>query len=75
MFAVHYVGQFEHTTTQFSPDIDNQLTWQLLNYWQDCRGDRDLPTLSDIDSDAIGQLWPHCFILDTRNAHSFPYFH
>lgn len=59
----------------YPPQKDKRLVWQLLNYWQDCRRDRDFPALSDIDSDAISDLWPHCFILDTREARSYPLFH
>ena len=54
---------------------DKRLVWQLLNYWQDRRGDRDFPALSDIDSHAIGDLWPHCFVLDTRAVRTYPLFH
>jgi len=74
MIAVHYI-QFEYTNmTQYPPQKDKRLVWQLLNYWQDCRGDRDFPALSEIDSVAISHLWPHCFVLDTRAAPNFPYF-
>lgn len=58
----------------FSREKDKRLVWQLLNYWQDCRGTRDFPSLSDIDPEAIDHLWPHCFVLDTVAASNFPYF-
>lgn len=51
-----------------------RLVWQLLNYWQECRGDRDFPSLADIDPDAISHIWQQCFVLDARASSNFPYF-
>ncbi len=56
--------------------IQNQrrLTWRLLNYWEQVRGDRDFPSLEDIQPSDIEHIWPYCFILDVKDHHEFPYF-
>ena len=59
---------------QYSQGKDRRLVWQLLNYWQDCRGSSDFPSLSDIDHHKIESMWPHCFVLDTIAGRNFPYF-
>ncbi len=53
---------------------EKRLIWRLLNYWEQQRGDRDYPSLDDIDPTAIGEIWPYCFLLDVENYRSFPYF-
>lgn len=52
-----------------------RVIWQLLDYWERKRGDRDFPSLDDIDPEEIAELWPYCFILDVENFRDVPYFH
>lgn len=56
--------------------LQNQrrLTWRLLNYWEQARGDRDFPALSDIKPEDIEHIWPYCFILEVEDFREFPYF-
>ena len=37
---------------------------RLLAYWDERRGRRNFPSLADLESDAIADLWPHCFVVD-----------
>ncbi len=53
---------------------EKRLIWRLLNYWEQQRGDRDYPSLADIDPTAIGEIWPYCFLLDVEHYRTFPYF-
>ena len=53
---------------------EKRLIWRLLNYWEQQRGDRDYPSLGDIDPAAIGEIWPYCFLLDVEHYRTFPYF-
>ena len=57
------------------PTRERRLSRRLLAYWQERRGDREFPALGDIDSEAISEMWPSCFILDTAGNREFPYFH
>jgi len=52
-----------------------RLIWQLLDYWEAKRQDRDFPSLDDIDPEEIAELWPYCFVLDVKNFRDVPYFH
>ncbi len=53
---------------------EKRLIWRLLNYWEQLRGERDYPSLDDIDPTAIGEIWPYCFLLDVEHYRAFPYF-
>ncbi len=37
---------------------------RLLAYWDERRGRRSFPSLADLESEAISDLWPHCFVVD-----------
>lgn len=37
---------------------------RLLAYWDERRGRRSFPSLEDMESEAIAELWPHCFVVD-----------
>lgn len=37
---------------------------RLLAYWDERRGRRNFPALEDLKSEAIAELWPHCFVVD-----------
>lgn len=47
--------------------VERRITQRVLRYWEQvCRG-RPMPEESDIDPDALGDDWPHCFLLQTRD--------
>ena len=54
---------------------DDRLTYRLLAYWDERRGERDFPRLREIDPADIEDMWPHCFVLDVRCFGDSPYFH
>jgi hypothetical protein len=56
------------------PEAERRLTYRLLNYWDELRGGRPFPRLADIDSSAIPDIWPWCFVLDTHLDYPSPYF-
>ena len=60
-------------TGALSPS-ERRLVRRLLAYWQERRGGREFPALGDIDAEAIGDMWPSCFVLDTISNREFPYF-
>ncbi len=43
---------------------ERRATSRLLAFWEECRGERGFPSLSDLRPEVIGDLWQHCFILD-----------
>ncbi len=51
------------------PDVfpERRKTIQLLQYWEEIRGERALPVESDIDPDAIAAIWDNCFLLQVRD--------
>ena len=57
------------------PEAERRLTWRLLHYWETLRGARNYPTFSEVDGSTIPDVWPWCFILDTRRDYPSPYFH
>lgn len=56
------------------PPTERRIVWKLLHYWEERKGDRNFPSLDDIDADVISELWPHCFVLDTLSQGPAPYF-
>lgn len=54
--------------------VERRLVRNLLSYWERRRGEREFPSLQDIDPAEIAELWPSCFVLDTASNHRFPYF-
>jgi hypothetical protein len=47
--------------------IERRITQRLYLYWESlCRG-RAMPEEADIDPDMLGDDWPHCFLLQTRD--------
>ena len=67
-------GAGRHMTPE---NLINQrrMVWRVLTYWEQKRGNRDYPSLSDISEADIPDLWPSCYILDVENYRDFPYFH
>ena len=46
-----------------------------MRYWQKQCAGRPYPSLDDIDPEVIADMWPSCFVLETGNSASAPYFH
>lgn len=47
--------------------IERRITRRIYLYWDSiCRG-RPMPEENDIDPGVIGEDWPHCFVLQTRD--------
>ncbi len=59
-------------TNSVLPARERRLVRRLTQYWLQQCGEREFPCLDDIDRDAIRDIWPSCFLLDTarrlRNA-------
>lgn len=58
---------------------ERRLVLRLLAFWDDQRGDREYPSVHDIDPQAIGDDWPHCHVMalaeplsDSRFQHVGP---
>jgi len=47
---------------------ERRLVLRLLVYWRELRGDRDFPSFADVNPEAIPDMWPHCFVLETAGA-------
>ena len=39
---------------------------RLISYWEALKGDRAFPEETDIDTEAISDLWESCFLLNTQ---------
>lgn len=46
---------------------------RLIAYWEKLKGDRAFPEETDIDTDAISDLWSSCFLLNTQKEGSGGY--
>ncbi len=47
--------------------IERRITQRVYNYWERLAGNRQMPEESDLDPDLLGDDWPHCFLLQTRD--------
>lgn len=47
--------------------VERRITQRVFNYWETLCAGRDMPQESDIDPDALGDDWAHCFLLQTRD--------
>jgi hypothetical protein len=36
---------------------------QLQQYWYELRADRPLPFENEVNTDALSEIWPHCFLI------------
>ena len=39
----------------------------LVSYWEELRGNRDLPSENDLDPDELGDIWRDCFLMQFRD--------
>ena len=60
--------------SDWPPEAERRLTYRLLNYWDSLCDGRPFPALSDMDGSTIPDIWPWCFVVDTRRNYSTPYF-
>ena len=47
--------------------IERRITQRVFNYWEQLRAGRAMPEEADINPDMLGDDWPHCFLLQTRD--------
>lgn len=56
---------------------ERRLTSQLLRYWTDACQGRLMPDEADLDPEALHELWPKCFLIQTfdidRSHYVFTY--
>ena len=53
--------------TSESQECERRIATQLLDYWNQQRGERAFPTENDIDPDAISDIWDNCFMVQARD--------
>ena len=49
-------------------DLHHRSHEQLNVYWEALRGDRPFPRESDIDPDAIAEIWESCFLISNDDV-------
>lgn len=59
---------FSTTDNDTYPYGERRLTLRLLRYWKDLCGIRAMPEEPEIDPDVLGQDWPYCFLLQSRDV-------
>ena len=52
----------EQTADGSVQGIERRLVYRIMRYWQKQCGGRQYPSLSDIDPEAIADMWPSCFL-------------
>ena len=65
---------FPCSNRDWPAEAERRLSYQVLKYWESLRGDRRYPAYGDIDGEVIADLWPWCFVLDTKHDYPTPYF-
>lgn len=45
---------------------ERRLVLRVLAYWQDIRGDRRFPAMTDVSPDVVGTDWQNCALLDVN---------
>ena len=65
----------EHISDADRQGIERRLVYRIMRYWQKQCSGRPFPSLTDIDPEAISEMWPSCFVLETNNSADAPYFH
>ena len=53
---------------------DKRLANRFLNYWEGLRGDQDLPLISDLNLDHVGEFVPYTFNIDLSAGTEDPKF-
>ncbi len=54
------------------PGKERRLVLRLLDYWRGIAGDRSYPSMNDVHSDDMSDMWPFCFILDVDDNRKDP---
>jgi hypothetical protein len=52
--------------------IERRLVLRLLGIWRDARGENAFPSLADMRSEALDEIWPHAFLIDVADSGSEP---
>ena len=53
-----------NTATTKNPRMNER----LQQYWQELRSGRAMPLESEIDMDALSDIWGHCFLVSVKNG-------
>lgn len=53
---------------------ENKLNEILFQYWEDLKGDKEMPCESDIKSEEIADVWDNCFLVE-KNGDKYAYSH
>lgn len=53
---------------------ERRISHQLVHYWQQIKGDRILPSETDIDADDLAEQWDACFHIYLHDAGGNPTF-
>ncbi|MGB1548103.1 MAG: PAS domain-containing protein [Alphaproteobacteria bacterium] len=62
----------EEAVPERRPGKERRLVLRLLDYWRGITEDRNYPSLNDIRSDDIADMWPFCFVLDVSENKEDP---
>ena len=49
----------------------HRINERLNAYWEHLRGHRAMPRESDVSIDDLKDIWPHCFLVATKNGMRF----
>lgn len=55
------------TAPQIQPATERRKSLRLIQYWEEIRNGRALPSESDIDPDTIADIWDNCFLIQVRD--------
>lgn len=50
-----------------------RITETLLHHWRDWAGANDLPSEADIQPEALGEIWNHCFLVRVEGNDTYHY--
>lgn len=50
---------------------ERRITHRLVDYWQQIKGDRVVPSERDVDSHELADMWDNCFFVHVRQAEGF----
>ncbi len=45
--------------------MERRLVLRVLNYWRHLAGEKEFPSIDEIDASDIPEIWPNCFLLDS----------
>lgn len=51
----------------FNDGMERRISLMLLQYWNELRDERPMPTEDELDPDRLTAIWQHCFLLQIRD--------